>query len=89
MAAPRKKARRNRRWEEENPPTSYRIDPEINERIKGIKETLLAGGFRATTSAIAEVLLLRGLQAWDDGEELEFWGVESAPTARTYRRNGD
>ena len=87
MAPPtRKKVRRNRRWEEQNPAISYRIDPEINERVKAIRDDLLEDGFRTTTSAIAEALLWRGLQAWEVGEELEFLGTEVV--ARTHRRSG-
>lgn len=79
---------RNRRWERANPPTAYRLDEEINDRVKVIKDELEADGFQTTTSAIAEALLWRGLAAWDAGEALEIVGREITPEVRAYSRNG-
>lgn len=70
MAPPRHRRTRSeaaRRWDKEHQPTSYRLDPLINEHILEIQTWYDENDYRVTTSQIAEDLLYYAIEAWHQG----------------------
>ena len=75
-----------RRWDAENQPTGYRLDPSIPERIREVQAYYREHGFQVTLSQIAEDLLWHALDAWDQGQ-VSINVVPVQPTARSVSKN--
>lgn len=92
LGTPRRKqptrSKTKRAWDRENPPTSYRIDPTIADRIREIQRYYRETGFKVTTSQIAEDLLWYALDAWEQGD-VSIHVRQIHPPARTLSKIPD
>lgn len=74
-----------RRWDAENRPTSYRLDPRVPELVREIVAWYEERGFSVTQGQVVEDLLVFAFGAWERGE-VEINVQELRPQLRAIRR---
>ena len=80
-----KRSEAARRWDRENRPTSYRLDPRVPETVREIVTWYEGRGYSVTQGQVVEDLLLFAFDAWEEGK-VEINVRENVPTLRAVRR---
>lgn len=77
---------RSRRWDQEHPGVTLRLNPELVSRLRQLAADLMTDDtFRTNLSLVAEALLRRGLDTME-AQPIDVAGWESAPATRTPER---